>query len=256
MARPRKGRRVCRMPLNREFYSNGREAAEHKILLTVDEYETIRLMDYCGYTQAECAKQMQVGRATVQTIYTEARKKVARFLVEGMPIQISGGDYELCMQDCLAGQSISQPSCQPRNGEGGNHRMKIAVTHENGQVFQHFGHTKEFKVYEVEDGKIVSSEIVDTNGQGHGALAGLLADEDIKVLICGGIGGGARNALAQAGIELYPGAVGDADEQVASFIQGKLVYDPNTMCNHHSHAEGEACGEHGHHKGGCGHSCH
>ena len=99
MARPRKGRRVCRMPLNREFYSNGREAAEHKILLTVDEYETIRLMDYCGYTQAECAKQMQVGRATVQTIYTEARKKVARFLVEGMPIQISGGDYELCMQD-------------------------------------------------------------------------------------------------------------------------------------------------------------
>lgn len=134
--------------------------------------------------------------------------------------------------------------------------MKIAVTHENGQVFQHFGHTKEFKVYEVEDGKIVSSEIVDTNGQGHGALAGLLADEDIKVLICGGIGGGARNALAQAGIELYPGAVGDADEQVASFIQGKLVYDPNTMCNHHSHAEGEACGEHGYHKGGCGHSCH
>ncbi len=134
--------------------------------------------------------------------------------------------------------------------------MKIAVTYENGQVFQHFGHTKEFKVYEVEGGKIVSSEIVDTNGQGHGALAGLLADEDIKVLICGGIGGGARNALAQAGIELYPGAAGDADEQVASFIQGKLVYDPNTMCNHHSHAEGEVCGEHGHQQGGCGHSCH
>ena len=84
--------------------------------------------------------------------------------------------------------------------------MKIAVTYENGQVFQHFGHTEQFKLYEVEDGRVVSSQVVDTNGSGHGALAGFLREYGVDALICGGIGGGARNALAQAGIQLYPGA--------------------------------------------------
>lgn len=125
--------------------------------------------------------------------------------------------------------------------------MKIAVTYENGQIFQHFGHTEAFKVYNVADGKIVSSEIVDTNGQGHGALAGFLFDGGVSILICGGIGGGARNALAEAGVELYPGASGDADAQVQSFLEGKLQYDPDTMCSHHSHEEGASCGEHGCH---------
>ena len=125
--------------------------------------------------------------------------------------------------------------------------MKIAVTYENGQVFQHFGHTEQFKVYEVEDGKIMKSEIVDTNGQGHGALAGFLFNGGVDVLICGGIGGGARNALAEAGIELYPGAHGDADDQVASFIAGTLNYDPDTVCSHHGHHDQEG--------GGCGHHC-
>ena len=87
--------------------------------------------------------------------------------------------------------------------------MKIAVTYENGQVFQHFGHTKQFKVYETADGKVVSSEIVGTQGQGHGALAGFLLGGGVDVLICGGIGGGARAALAEAGIRLFPGASGD-----------------------------------------------
>lgn len=123
--------------------------------------------------------------------------------------------------------------------------MKIAVTYENGQVFQHFGHTSQFKVYEVENGNVVSSEIVDTNGQGHGALAGFLMNGGVNVLICGGIGGGARNALAEAGIELYPGATGDADAQVESFLKGQLVYDPDTVCSHHSHEEGHECGNHG-----------
>lgn len=126
--------------------------------------------------------------------------------------------------------------------------MKIAVTYENGQVFQHFGHTSQFKVYEVEDGKILSSEIVDTNGQGHGALAGFLLGGGVNALICGGIGGGARTALAEAGIQLYPGASGDADAQVDAFLNGTLSYDPDTMCSHHSHEEGHSCKDQG-----CGH---
>jgi len=130
--------------------------------------------------------------------------------------------------------------------------MKIAVTYEDGQVFQHFGHTSQFKVYEVKDGNVISSEIVDTNGQGHGALAGFLLGGGVNVLICGGIGGGARTALAEAGIELYPGACGDADAQVDAFLKGQLSYDPDTMCSHHSHEEGQNCGNHG-----CGsESCH
>ncbi len=135
--------------------------------------------------------------------------------------------------------------------------MKIAVTYENGQVFQHFGHTEQFKVYEVEDGKVVSSQVVDTNGQGHGALAGFLSDGGVDVLICGGIGGGARTALGEAGIELFPGAQGDADAQVEAYLAGTLKYDPDTMCSHHEHGDhghdGHDCG--GHHEGGCGHHC-
>lgn len=132
--------------------------------------------------------------------------------------------------------------------------MKIAVTYEDGQVFQHFGHTEQFKVYEVENGAVAGSRVVDTNGQGHGALAGFLQDCGADVLICGGIGGGARAALAEAGIELYPGAQGDADEQVEAYLAGALEYDPDTMCNHHGHGE-HNCGEH--HEGGhgCGHHC-
>lgn len=132
--------------------------------------------------------------------------------------------------------------------------MKIAVTYENGQVFQHFGHTEQFKVYEVEDKKIVGSKVVDTNGTGHGALAGFLQEEGVSVLICGGIGGGARNALAQAGIELYPGVSGDADAQVQALLEGSLAFDPDTTCDHHG--EGHECKGH-HEEHSCGsHGCH
>lgn len=96
--------------------------------------------------------------------------------------------------------------------------MKIAVTYENGQVFQHFGHCEQFKLYEVQDGKVFSSQVVSAVGSGHGALAGFLRQYGVDVLICGGIGGGARTALADAGIQLYPGASGDADKQIADLL--------------------------------------
>ena len=132
--------------------------------------------------------------------------------------------------------------------------MKIAVTYENGQVFQHFGHTEQFKLYDVENGAVVSSRVVDTNGSGHGALAGFLQQHGGEALICGGSGGGARNALAQAGITLYPGAAGDADGAVAALLAGNLAYDPDTLCDHHGHGEGHDCAHHEGH--GCGHhSC-
>ena len=130
--------------------------------------------------------------------------------------------------------------------------MKIAVTYENGQIFQHFGHTAQFKLYEVEDGKIVNTEVVNTNGSGHGALAGLLSSLNADVLICGGIGGGAQIALAQAGIKLFGGVNGNADEAVEAFLANNLSYDPEAKCDHHDHHHGEGhnCGDHG-----CGSNC-
>ena len=127
--------------------------------------------------------------------------------------------------------------------------MRIAVTYENGNIFQHFGHTEQFKVYDVADGKIVASEVISTNGSGHGALAGVLTALNADILICGGIGGGAQMALAAAGIRLFGGVSGNADAAVEALISGNLSYNPNVQCNHH----GE---HHHHHEGGCGsHGC-
>lgn len=123
--------------------------------------------------------------------------------------------------------------------------MRIAATYENGQIFQHFGHTEQFKVYDIEDGKIISSEVVSTNGSGHGALAGVLNALNIDVLICGGIGGGARQALDAAGIKLYGGVSGDADQAVEALLTGSLNFNPDVQCNHHGdHHHGGNCGEH------------
>ena len=134
--------------------------------------------------------------------------------------------------------------------------MRIAVTYENGEVFQHFGHSAQFKLYDVEDGKVVYSQVLDTNGSGHGALAGILQAVKADVLICGGIGGGAQTALAQAGIKLYGGVSGSADRAVESLLAGGLHFDPDVHCDHHDHEHGgepHACGEHGCGHGHCGH---
>ena len=134
--------------------------------------------------------------------------------------------------------------------------MKIAVTYENGNIFGHFGHTQQFKLYDVQDGKVVASLVVDTMGSGHGALAGFLAAHGVDTLICGGIGGGAQMALAQAGITLYAGVSGSADSAVEALLAGTLDYSAQANCDHHDHDHGEACGDHGCGAHGHDHGCH
>lgn len=137
--------------------------------------------------------------------------------------------------------------------------MRVAVTYdvESGDVFQHFGKTQFFKVYEVEDGKILDSAVYSTNGQGHGALAGVLSELESQALICGGIGGGAQSTLAMMGIQLYNGVSGSADAAARAFAAGKLSFDPETTCHHHDHDHGEnGCHHHEHGDGGCGHHHH
>ena len=146
----------------------------------------------------------------------------------GRKLYIRGGNYQVC-------------GCSKKK-EG--RIMKIAVTYENGMVFGHFGHTAEFKIYDVVDGKAVSSEVVDTNGSGHGALAGFLMQRGVDTLICGGIGGGAINALGNAGIKVYGGVSGDVDTVVNDFILGRLNYNPEVHCDHHHEGEEHKCGHH------------
>ena len=126
--------------------------------------------------------------------------------------------------------------------EKGSNTMRIAVTYENGMVFQHFGHSEHFKLYDVEDGRIIGEQMVDTNGSGHGALAGFLQSAKVDALICGGIGMGAQMALADAGIMLYAGVQGSADMAARSLASGTLAYDPDAHCDHHGQHHAGSCG--------------
>ena len=321
MPRPPRCRRICSAPRVERFCPC--DVAERApILLTLDEYEVIRLVDLQQQTHEQCAAQMDISRSTVQEIYENARRKLAACLVYGKPLHITGGNVRICSgqeqrsESChragtcdragqdnnsgtpgvrsacgSAGQDgISEtpgvgsvcgsagqddtggtPSVRSACGSAGksgtccssgltsDHKgdiiMRIAVTYENGQIFQHFGHTAQFKIYDVANGEIVRAEVVDTNGSGHGALAGFLMQLGVDALICGGIGGGAQMALAEVGIRLFGGVSGDADAAVNALIAGNLGYNPDVHCDHHDHEHGEgehSCGSHG-----CGnHGCH
>lgn len=119
--------------------------------------------------------------------------------------------------------------------------MKIAVSYDQGKVFQHFGHSEEFKIYEVQGGKIVGSEIVKAEGSGHNAMADFLKNSQIDVVLCGGLGGGAESALTEAGIVSCSGVEGDADQAVADYLAGKLE-SAGVNCDHHGHDDEGSCG--------------
>lgn len=263
MPRPRRCRRICQEPEYPGFTPDGVPCA-HEVVLSVDEFEALRLVDYEKMTHGQCASQMDISRTTVTEIYESARYKVADSLINGKRLVISGGTYRLCDGSARCGgptcPSGRQPSAQTIQRKKEGISMRIAVTYENGLVFQHFGHTRQFKLYDVDQGKVLQSQVVDTAGQGHGALAGFLTGNQVDVLICGGIGPGAQNALAQAGIQLFGGVSGLADQAVEALLAQRLVYDPNVHCDHHGHGHGEGhtCGGHGHGEGHtCGsHGCH
>lgn len=120
--------------------------------------------------------------------------------------------------------------------------MIVAVPYENNQIFQHFGHTKEFKIYTIKNNQVIKSEIVPTNGSGHGALSLLLKNYNVTDLICGGIGVGAQNALKAYNINIYGGVNKKPDLAVNDLINNSLDYNKNASCDHHD-CIGD-CGEH------------
>ena len=258
MPRPQRCRRICREPEYNRFSPEG-IAKDSRVQLSIDEFEVIRLVDYEKKTHEQCAAQMDISRTTVTEIYESARYKIADSLINGKNLLISGGNYRLC--DGSAAPCCGKP-CGKLTGDQaislstkGANSMRIAVTYENGMIFQHFGHTSQFKVYDIEDNAVVNEQIVDTMGQGHGALAGFLFNSGVDALICGGIGGGAQTALKEAGIRLYGGVSGSADEAVKALINGDLDYNPNVRCGHHNHGS-HSCGHHTEHNCAdhkCGH---
>ncbi|MGP1587347.1 MAG: DUF134 domain-containing protein [Treponemataceae bacterium] len=259
MPRQQRCRKICKKPKFTSFFPEGFENTNCKdncIYLSLDEYEIIRLVDFEKLDHKTAADIMEISRTTASEIYENARGKIAQTLVEGKKLLIQGGNYRfcfgestnICCKNCKRGQYYEQKNKIIMEAKK---YMKIAVTYENGQIFQHFGHTEKFKIFEVADDKILESKIVDTNGQGHGALAGFLKSFRVDTLICGGIGGGAKAALSEAGIKIFGGVTGDADTAVKNFIEGTLEYNPNVQCTHHGHGE-----NHGEHKCGSGnHSC-
>ena len=213
MPRPVRCRRIGQLPVYRSFSPDDAYASE-SVQMTVDEFEALRLLDNEGLTQENCASRMNIARTTVTAIYDSARRKVADALVYGKRLLITGGccEYEPVILD----QKILEKR---------SNTMRIAVTYENGEIFQHFGHSEQFKLYDVEDGKITKEQVVETNGSGHGALAGFLQAAKVDALICGGIGMGAQLALADAGIKLYAGVQGQADAAAKALAEGSLEYD-------------------------------
>jgi len=252
MPRPSKPRLICTAPNIQPFKNQS-----DQIVLSLDEYETIRLIDFEDFTQDECAKMMDVARTTVQAIYTNARKKVSESIVLGKSIVIRGGDVRLCphyqegfkcRKKCLR---HSPKKAIYLLNETEDIHMRIAITYKDGQVFQHFGRSEFFKIYDVKDGEIITTAIIPTNGNGHGALGNFLKQAKVDALICGGIGAGARNVLKNADIALYPGVTGDSDEACKAFIAGTLIYQPDIECHDHHHEDGHSCQDHD-----CGNHCH
>ncbi|MCR5605298.1 MAG: DUF134 domain-containing protein [Treponema sp.] len=257
MPRPQRCRCIGALP---EFwhFSPKEDKSSGVVTITLCEYETIRLLDYENNTQEECAKKMDIARTTVTAMYDSARKKIADCIINGKELVISGGNYQLSAASFNLPAWLTETHKNNTLYSVGDNIMRIAVTYENGNIFQHFGKTTQFKIYDVVDGKITKSEVIGTNGAGHGALAGVLKVANVDVLICGGIGGGAQNAIKEINVKLYGGVTGNTDDAVNALIAGTLKYNPDVKCDHHGEGHGHGHGE-GHHHGeghSCGGKCH
>lgn len=247
-------RKICFEPQNRIFIP--KTATTKSVTIFLEELEAIRLVDGEEMEQENAANMMEVSRQTFQRILYSARKKVADALTMGLEIKIEGGNYSL-YQDC---KKQGHCKCCPhqKNSFSGGKIMIIAVTTQQQEVFQHFGSCKEFTLYHVENGTIVEKpQTLDTSQSGHGALAALMEEKQVNILICGGIGQGAKNALHIRGIEIVAGVSGKVDDAVKRYLSGELVGNPDFVCSHnHESGEDHGCGHHTEHEDGPNHTCH
>ena len=265
MPRPCRCRRVCSEPLVDVFgpASELDAGGVPPVVLLVEEYEALRIMDYEGRTHEQCAAQMRVSRTTVTEIYERARHKVADALVNGRTLVIRGGNYEVCEGACAhecAGR------CRWKYGELasalenllGDEIMRIAIPVKNENIYQHFGMASTFKVYDIEEKRVVNTFFIESAGTGHGAKVGPLVDNQVDCVICGGIGEGAEAVEAALSHSLKSDLAAAAAKSRHQYRHqhGRGGEGCGCGCGGHGHGEGECgCGGHGHGEGhgeGCG----
>jgi predicted DNA-binding protein (UPF0251 family)/predicted Fe-Mo cluster-binding NifX family protein len=231
MARPKKNRIVQGEPPYRCFGTLGRYDAP-KVEMSVDEYETLILLDGENLSQEEAAFRMGVSRTTITGIYASARKKIATFLLEGDRLSIAGGCYEI------------QPSKKTHGVKEmkGKKSMKIALSYEKGEIFPHFGQSPSFLFVEVVDGKVVKENVEPTNGVSHRDLIPWLQERKVDAVIVGGIGEMAISLLQNAKILTYAGVEGKADDALKDYLANKLqcIDEPTCYCEGEE-KEGHCC---------------
>ena len=225
MPRPRKCRKVCCFPHNPGFTPLNSKPDGEAVILAVDEYEAIRLIDREGYSQEQCGAYMAVSRATVQQIYTSARKKLADALVEGRPLKIEGGDYRICEGDEQYCGCHGCGQCSwPRQQTGGS-QMKIAIPLDENEkdVCVSFGRAP-FYLFS-EDGKteILKNPAADAEGGAGIKAAQFLVDQAATALITIRCGQNAANVFQAAGITIYEAKKGcTAAENLALLADNQL----------------------------------
>lgn len=249
MARPKQCRQVETAPSIAGFtpYGHHCKTAEESVEMRYDEFEAIRLLDHLGMQQAEASEAMKVSRPTLTRIYNTARQKIAKALVEGLPIILTGGntDFEQHQLQKMEFKVLNQ---------------RIAIPTANGVLFPHFGRAPQVTFFTVVAGKVTDTEVLTAPEHAHGAMPRFMAQHNCTDVICGGLGGGAVELLNQLGIQVHGGAPELPVEQVVEqYLSGTIVYGDSACSHdgcdghHHHHEEGHGCHGEGH---GHGHGCH
>lgn len=221
MPRPRKSRNVCHFPSSLFFAPTEAAADKSPIVLTVDEYEAIRLIDQEGLSQEACGERMGVARTTVQQIYASARRKLARMLVEGSPLQIAGGDYRLCDGGQNCGQHLCFKQFYSKSYEKPEHCQRIVVCCAEGEISSCFEDTRQIRLYDARKSHITASQTLEVTSSDQNLLACILTALRTDILICASVSTGTKLALDAAGIRLYEGFSGNADAAAAGILSGK-----------------------------------
>lgn len=227
MPRPRKCRKVCQLPEIREFQPIGENVCHSAVILSVDEYEAIRLIDKQSFSQEECGGYMQIARTTVQLIYDSARKKLAEALVCGLPLKIEGGDFKLCdgkEEYCGCGGCRMHRRRQILLQHKENGKMRIAIPlDENKQDICIVLSRAPYFLFQDEDSKnIVENPAADAQGGAGIQAAQFLVDNAVNVLITVRCGQNAADVFTAAGMKIYKSAGKTASEDLEAFAKGRL----------------------------------
>lgn len=226
MSRPKQCRVVMATPAVSSFAPVGlAQSAPTPVKMNYDEYEAIRLMDYEELQQSQAAELMNVSRPTFTRIYDAARKKVAKAIVEGCGVVITGDNagFEEYQNRKIKIRIMNQ---------------KIAIpTMADGTLSQHFGRAPKFTFVTLKEGEVVETQVLDAPPHEHGSAPRFIAANGGTDVLCGGLGAGAVKILNELGIQVHGGApVLPVSELVEQYLNGTIVYGDSSChggCHHH-----------------------